>query len=103
MAVYRVTGFNDYAFAWVEAMSEYDAKRIIKERIETVMAAYPDREWETWGTDVTTYNVHHVFSDYEFIDLLPEPTDDLDDDNLVTWTESPYGKSGNAGKGYEHG
>lgn len=92
MAVYKVTGFYPDGFAYVEAMSEWDAKRIISERIEQVMKENPDNNWDGWDTYAPEYELQHIFSDFEFVLINP------DEDPYGT-----YGRSGNAGKGYEHG
>jgi len=65
MTVYRVDGFHRGVSAAVEARSEYDAKRLIKERIEEQVNEVTSTS--LWNLDVDTWSATRVLQGIEFV------------------------------------
>lgn len=65
MTVYRVEGFHRGINAVIEARSEYDAKRLIKEQIDEAVPEITSTS--LWNMNVDTWRVTRVFRGIKFI------------------------------------
>jgi len=65
MTVYRVEGFHRGIDAVIEARSEYDAKRLIKEQIDKSVNEVTSTS--LWNLNVDTWDVIRVFRGVKFI------------------------------------